>query len=347
MKQNILNRFRKSEHFSLYMTFVVVFFLMSFLNGSRFFSFSNITAMMYQMPMIGLLAVGMLVAELTGGINLSLISVANFNGIMIYVVLNALTGGNMAEAGGVQLITALLLSLAVTLLIGMVNGLMIAKLKVPSILATLGTMTLIQGVSLVISKGYTISGFPESLTFIGNGSVAGIPMSLILFILVMAVSHIILDKTVFGKQLYMTGANQTAARYSNVNVDKIIILEYIFSSSFAFFASLVMIGQMNSVKANYYESYLLIAVLASFLGGVNPMGGFGKLLGTVIASVILQLISTGLNLMRLDPFFVTATWGAIIILVMFGREYTMKVKAMLQKKNSTNKVTKKIIKSEV
>jgi len=321
MKTSIITRVRKSEHFSLLVTFLIIFILMSLLNGSKFFSGKNITTMMYQLPMIGLLAIGMLVSELTGGINLSLIAATNFNGVIIYLMLNTTTGGDMASAHGGQLVLAILVSLIATLLVGLLNGLMVAKLEIPSILATLGMMTLLQGLSLIITKGYTISGFPDALTFLGNGSVLGVPMSLIIFIGVMIGCHFILDRTVYGKQLYMTGANQVAARYSNVDVDKVIIWEYIFSSSFAFFASLIMIGQMNSVKANYYESYLLVAVLASFLGGVDPMGGFGRLIGTIIAAMILQLISTGLNLMRLDPFMVTATWGAIIIIVLFGREF--------------------------
>jgi simple sugar transport system permease protein len=130
----------------------------------------------------------------------------------------------------------------------------------------------------------------------------------------------------------MTGANPVAARYSNVNTVKVVVIEYVLSALFSFFASMVMIGQMNSVKANYYESYVLIAVLASFLGGVNPNGGFGKISGTVIAAIILQVINTGLNLLRLDPFMVTAMWGAIIILVSFGREFAEKVKESLERR---------------
>jgi simple sugar transport system permease protein len=204
--------------------------------------------------------------------------------------------------------------------IGLFNGLMITKLNIPAILATLGSMTLLQGINLVLTKGYTISGFPSKLIFIGNGAVWGIPAPIILFAAVVAVTHFILNRSSFGLKLYMTGANQKASKFSNVDVTKVIILEYIMSSCFASLTSVVMIGQMNSVKANYAESYLLVAVLASFLGGVNPNGGFGKLSGIVLAVIILQVISTGLNLMRLDPFMITAMWGAIIIIILVARE---------------------------
>ena len=316
----MIQKARKGEQFPLVVTLVIIFTLMSIANGHKFLSFGNISAMAYQLPIIGLLAIGMMIAELSGGINLSLVANTNFNGIVIYLVLAGITHGNMGSANGFQILIAIIVGFISSIVIGLCNGLMIARLRIPAILATLGTASLLQGVSLVLTEGYTISGFPKTLTFIGNGTVIGIPMPLILFIAVIVLTHFILNRSVFGKQLYLTGANQVAARYSNVNTTRIVILEYILSACFASFCSLIIIGQMNSVKANYYESYLLIAVLASFLGGVDPNGGFGKLSGMVIASVILQMISTGLNLMRLDPFMVTATWGAIIILVLFGKE---------------------------
>jgi simple sugar transport system permease protein len=277
--------------------------------------------MAYQLPLIGLLSIGMMISELSGGINLSIIANANFNGIIIYLVLNALSGGKMSEANGFFICAAILAGFLSSVCIGTINGLLITMLNIPAILATLGTMTLFQGINLVLSKGYTISGFPPPLLFIGNGTIAGIiPVPIILFILVVIITHFILDRSSFGKKLYMTGANQKAARFSNVDVSRVIVLEYIFSACFASLTSIVMIGQMNSVKANYAESYLLVAILASFLGGVDPAGGFGKLSGMVLAAVILQLISTGLNLMRLDPFMITAMWGAIIIIILVVKE---------------------------
>jgi len=324
-KRNVFLRMRESEFFSLLITIVAIFLFMYLLNGSKFLSFRNLTTMMYQMPTIGFMAIGMLIAELTGGINLSIVAAANFNGIVIHVVLKSLTMGDTVNASNGQVYIALLIGLLACILIGFINGLLISKLKIPALLVTLGMSTLLQGLSILITMGYTISGFPEQITWFGVGEVIGIPVSIILFIVVVFVLHFILDRTVYGKQLYMTGANPEAARFSNVNTDKVIIVEYILSAFLSFFASMVMIGQMNSVKADYYESYVLIAVLATFLGGVKPTGGFGKLFGTVMASIILQLISTGLNLKRFDPYLVTAIWGSIIILVLFGREISNKI----------------------
>jgi simple sugar transport system permease protein len=317
----ILKRVRRGRQFSLTITLLLVFLLMTLINGSKFISPGNLAAMAYQLPMIGFLAVGMMISELSGGINLSIVANANFNGIVIAMVLNALTGGSMAEANGLFILLACLTGLLASLGIGFFNGVLIAVLNIPAILVTLGTMTLLQGVSVVLTRGYTVSGFPRALIFPGNGSIAGVPVSIILFAAVVTLAHFVLNRSSYGQKLYMTGANQKACRFSNVNVRRIIILEYMFSACFAFFTSMIMIGQMNSVKANYAESYVLVAVLASFLGGVDPNGGFGRLSGMVLASIILQFISTGFNLMRMDPFMITATWGAIIIIVLVVKEF--------------------------
>jgi len=311
-----------SQQFSLVITLAAVLLFMTLMNGRRFLSYHNLVSMAYQLPVLGLLAIGMMVSELSGGINLSIIANVNFNGIIIYLVLNALTGGSMAEANILLIIIAILAGFAASVMIGALNGLMITILNIPAILVTLGTMTLFQGINLVLTRGYTISGFPPKLLFLGNGTLGGVvPVPIIVFILAVIVTHFILDRSSFGKKLYMTGANPKASKFSNVDVTKVIILEYILSACFASVTSVIMIGQMNSVKANYAESYLLVAILASFLGGVDPAGGFGKLSGMVLAAIILQVISAGLNLMRLDPFMITAMWGGIIIIILVVKEF--------------------------
>jgi simple sugar transport system permease protein len=126
---------------------------------------------------------------------------------------------------------------------------------------------------------------------------------------------VILNRTIFGVSLYLSGSNPTAAQFSNINVRSVLMRTYILSAFFSALTAFVMMGQLNSVKANYAESYLLVAVLACFLGGVDPFGGAGKLSGIVLAVVILQLVSTGVNLLRMDPYFIQVMWGLIIIIL--------------------------------
>lgn len=316
-----LSRMLSVENSALYITLVLVFVLMAGINGEKFFSAQNLGSMAYQLPIVGLLSVGMMVSMLTGGINLSIIANANLNGILVWLVLEGFMGREgMADAGAAVIVLAVAVGFMGSIVVGFVNGFLISIFEIPDILVTLGTMTLVGGVNIVITKGYTITGFPAALNYIGNGQIFGfIPFPIILFLAAVVVTAVILNRTRFGFSLYMMGANPVAAAYSSVSIPKITIMQYIFSAFFASLTSLVMIGQLNSVKASYAESYLLVAVLASFFGGVDPMGGFGRIGGVVAATVILQFISSGLNLMRMDPFMITAMWGAIVILVIFAK----------------------------
>lgn len=317
---NSIVRLLSRQNAALYVALALVFLLMSALNGEKFFSVNNIGSMAYQLPIIGFLAVGMMVAMLTGGINLSIIANANLNGIIVWLVLEGVMGkGNMKDAGVGVIVLAVLAGFLASVVVGIVNGFLISVFDIPAILVTLGTMTLISGVNIVLTKGYTVTGFPATLNFLGNGTVLGVPMPIILFALSVAVMSVILNRTRFGFRLYMMGANPVAAEYSSVNIQTTTIKQYVLSACFASLTSLVMIGQLNSVKSNYAESYLLVAVLASFLGGVDPNGGFGRVGGVVAATIILQFISSGLNLLRMDPFMITAMWGGIIILIIFAR----------------------------
>jgi simple sugar transport system permease protein len=168
--------------------------------------------------------------------------------------------------------------------------------------------------------------FPPFLLGIGNGTVFAVPIPFIILIVVCLLLAVVLNRTVFGVSLYLLGANPVAAKFSNVNVRSVLMREYMLSAFFSALTSFVMMGQLNSVKANYAESYLLVAVLACFLGGIDPFGGAGKLSGIMLAVVILQLVSTGVNLLRMDPFFIQAMWGFIIIAVVAANFFSARVR---------------------
>ena len=215
-------------------------------------------------------------------------------------------------------------------------GFLIAYVEVPAILATLAVMTLLNGVNVVITKGYTLSGFPPFLLGIGNGTAGGIPIPFILFVVVCLILAVVLNRTIFGVSLYLSGSNPTAAQFSNINVRSVLMRTYILSAFFSALTAFVMMGQLNSVKANYAESYLLLAVLACFLGGVDPFGGVGKLSGMVLAVVILQLVSTGVNLLRMDPFFIQVMWGFIIVTLIVVKHVSTRLRERQRLQASRN-----------
>jgi len=309
MRSNSTNR-------SLVIMLVVIVILMSALNPQRFLTIRNFISMSYQLPIIAILSIGMMITILSGGINLALVATSNFTGIIVALILQALMGANTADAPLWVSLVALLGGLLAAVLVGAVMGWLIAYLEIPAILATLGVMTLLNGVNLVLTKGYTISGFPQFILDIGNGTIGIVPIPFILLIVVCLALVLMLNRTVFGISLYHGGSNPIAAQYSNINVRALLMRTYILSACFSALAVFITMGQLNSVKANYTESYLLVAVLACFLGGIDPFGGEGRISGMVLSVVILQLVSTGVNLLRMDPFFIQAMWGIIIIAIM-------------------------------
>jgi simple sugar transport system permease protein len=303
------------------------FFLMWGLNGSQFIRLGNIQSMAFQLPELGILSLAMMITMLTAGINLSIIATANLAGIVAALILTGLItpeSGGAASAGVVVLaVGAALLTAAA---IGLLNGLLIAGLEVSPILATLGTMILLNGAALVLTRGYVISGFPPAIRFIGNGQVLGIPMPMIIFLLCAGVMALLLNRMRLGMNIYMIGSNPIATRFSGVNNARVLLMTYLISGLYSGLAAIVMMSRFNSAKADYGESYLLMTVLASVLGGTSAAGGSGTVLGLVIALIVLQVVSSGLNLLGVSNFLTLAIWGVILIGVMAINHFSEQIR---------------------
>ncbi len=308
---------RHSETVILILAMVGAFLLMWILNGTHFVQIDNFQSMAFQLPELGLLSLAMMVTMLTGGINLSIIASANLSGIITAMILTYYM--NPEAGGGVSwgvIVLAICAGLLVSALIGLLNGFLVATVDISPILATLGTMILVNGLAIVLTKGYVISGLPDPVRFVGNGLVLGIPMPMIVFIACAALMALILNRTPTGVNIHMLGSNPTACFFAGVNNPAVLIKTYLLSGVYAGIAAIVMISRFNSAKADYGESYLLMTVLASVLGGTSASGGFGRVSGLVIALIILQMVSSGLNLIGVSNFLTIAIWGMIIILVM-------------------------------
>ncbi|MBE2276555.1 MAG: ABC transporter permease [Rhodobacteraceae bacterium] len=307
---------RLSADAPLLFILIAMVVLMALLLPGRFLASYNLVNLANQLPVLALLSIGMMVSMLSGGINLAIVAAANFTGIVTALTMDWLTGGAAATAGLPVILLSMAVGLAACMVIALLTGFLIAWLEIPPILATLGVMMLLDGLSIVMTRGYTLSGFPPFVVEIGNGSLFwAIPNAFVILVLVILALHFVLNRSPFGFKLYMLGANPRAAEYSNIDTRMVLMKQYALSFLLAALTGFIMMGQFNSVKANYAESYVLVTVLACFLGGINPFGGDGRLSGIVLAAVILQTISSGVNLLGVDPFFVTAMWGAIILIV--------------------------------
>ena len=308
-----------------------VLVMMAILSPTRFFRIGNLQSMAFQLPELGLLSLAMMIIMLTGGINLSIIATANLSGILAALVLTRLAPPEtFAGAGAGIALLAVAAGLAAGLAVGLANGALVAYVGVSPILATLGMMTLLSGVTIVITKGYVISGFPSAFQFIGNGTVLGVPFPLIIFAVIAVLLGIVMERTPYGLEVYMLGTNETAARYSAVNAPGVLIRSYVISGLLCAVAAMIMISRFNSAKSDYGESYLLITVLAAVLGGTSVYGGFGKVAGLVLALVILQIVSSGLNLLQVNAFLTRAIWGLILAAVMIGQYYRLRAAAKVR-----------------
>jgi len=316
-----LNR-KYSENLILILALVGIVLLMGMVNGRQFFQVSNLQAMAFQLPELGILSLAMMITMLTAGINLSIIASANLTAIVAALILSNLLGPDAAGSGATAVsLLAIAAGLLVAALVGLLNGYLIAWLEVSPILATLGTMILLQGAAIVLTKGYVISGFPPLILFIGNGKILGVPMPMIIFTVCATVMAVLLNRTKLGTSIYMFGSNATATHYSGINNRRVIMQTYLVSGIYSGVAALIMMSRFNSAKADYGESYLLMTVLAAVLGGTSAAGGFGTVSGLIIGLIILQVVSNGLNLLRVNNFLTIAIWGIILLLVMIANYY--------------------------
>lgn len=286
------------------------------LSSPQFFTAATFGSVAFQLPELGVLTLAMLLPILTGGLNLAITFTANMAGLTLAWVLQA-NGG--ADAGSLAFVFGSLLAISVGAASGLVMGLVIAFTRAHPILVSLSMMIFLRGLGEFLTRGGDISGFPAFVAPIGHGSLFGLPIPLLILIACVAVTHVILSRSRLGFATYMIGSNIESARYSGINTRKVLVLVYVLSGAIAAIAGIIMLARFNSVRIGHGESYLLITVLACFLGGINPFGGFGRVFPVFVALIVLQLLSSGLNLLGANQHLATAVWGLLLITVMVLR----------------------------
>lgn len=280
-----------------------------------FLSVSNLMNVLRQVSINALIAFGMTFVILTGGIDLSVGSTLALTG--------AVTAGLMAS--GVDPIFAMLLGLLLGAVLGAINGIIIAKGKVAPFIATLATMTIYRGLTLVYTDGRPISGLGDSLTFqmLGKGYFLGVPIPVVAMIISFAILYFILKKTTFGRRVYAVGGNEEASILSGINADRIKIYVYSLLGLLAAVASLILTSRLNSAQPTAGEMFELDAIAAVVLGGTSLTGGRGWIVGTLIGALIIGVLNNGLNLIGVTSFFQQVVKGAVILLaVLLDRKKT-------------------------
>ncbi|MCB0191510.1 MAG: ABC transporter permease [Anaerolineae bacterium] len=317
----------------LFIITLAIFIAFSVLLPGKFLTVLNMKSMAVQLPEFGILAFAIMITMLTGGIDLSIVGTANLSAIVAAMILTGLTGAD--GTGGVPLAAAIPLSMLGALLVGSIcglfNGFLVSRIGITPILATLGTGAIYTGLSFVLTGGPAIT--TTQLAFIGNGSLLGVPIPIIIFFVVVIISVVILNRTVFGFNVYMLGTNPKAALFSGINSDRVLLGTYWLAGVIAGLAGIIFLARTNSAKPDFGSSFILLTVLIAILGGVSYTGGFGTVVGLVLAVLSIQFLSTGLNMLMLELFpssaaifFRQFAWGGLLLGVMVLNYYTEKRK---------------------
>lgn len=302
--------------------FVLVFAACSLLQGKNFLNRDNFLGMFKQFPEYGLLAIGIGMALIIGGIDLSAVYLANLASIVAGLFVLHFYEGN-GEGGLGLVLISFVIAIVVGALGGILNGVLISGLGIPAMLATLGTQSLFWGFGVVLTGGSTLSRFPKCLGTMLNAKFFGIlPVTVFIFAAGAIVTGIIVQKTKLGREMKMYGTNNTATSYSGLNNFKIVVLTHMFSGMLAALSGIIMWGRYSSAKADTGATYTMQAILIAVLGGVSPLGGSGSVTGIVLAVLIIQMLSSLLNMYTFIPTACRQiVWGGLLLVVMIINYY--------------------------
>ena len=273
----------------------------------QFRAIGNLTNITRNFSFVGIVALGMTLVVLTGGIDLS---VGSTWGVSAVVTASLLTSGW-------PLIAAVLMGPIVAAAVGLLNGFCITRLRMSPFVPTLASLSIARSLALIITRGRPISIYgqqQEAFLWIGGGDILGIPNPFIIFVIMAVVFWILLSRTVWGRHVYAVGGNERTARLTGLNVDRLKVVVYVLSAVCAGVAGVIQVSYLSSATADLGTGEELAVIAATVIGGTNLAGGEGSILGTVVGAMILEVLRNGLLLFGVDPYWQGVFVGAVIIL---------------------------------
>ncbi|MCS6817756.1 MAG: ABC transporter permease [Blastocatellia bacterium] len=274
----------------------------------HFLTFENVLNVFRQSAVNALLALGQLLVIITAGIDLSVGSVLGFCCVLVALLLKT----------GVPTSIAIVTTLGVGIALGMTNGLLLTKLRLPHpFIPTLGMMNVARGLALVLSGGFPISELPEDFRFWGAGTLGGIPMPVIVVLVVYALFHLFLTHTTVGRDIYAIGGNKQAALLAGIPVDRRLITVYAMSGGLASLGAIILAGRMNSGFPLAGVGAELDAIAAVIIGGASFFGGVGTVWGTLVGALIMGVLRNGLNLLDVSAYWQTTVIGVVIVIAVW------------------------------
>lgn len=324
---------KESNNVKLILMLLLSLIILTIATKGQFFSLNQMQLVAYLFPEMGVMALGMMLAMISGGIDLSVVAVADLTGILSCMLLKKLMPADASS--GVQvlvLLVILLCSLLMGAVCGIFTGSLIARVGIPAMVATLGASDIILGLAVGITNGSSVKELPAILNGVVNYRLFGlIPSTTIIFAVCAGIVAFILNRTSLGFKIYMIGSNKEAFKYSGMDNKKILTLTYMLSGMLASVSGLLMCGHFNSARSDFGKSYLTPSILICVLAGINPNGGRGKVSGMVIAVIILQMLSAGFTLFQnISDYYKNLIWGLVLILVMIVNVVSERRKAKRQ-----------------
>lgn len=322
---SILNKV--DDHtFRLIIALITLFVVASVTKTEMFLSFPNFLSILKQLSGYGLMALGVSIAMISGGIDLSIVYISNLSAVCAGLFMEKYATSATGTKQVFYIIVAVFIALLIGYLAGALNGFLITKLNIPAMLATLGTMQLYMGISIILTNGGLVSGMPQVYTQLGRIVFFDfIPLSFVVYFIAVLIVGFIISKTTLGAKLFLIGTNYKAAKFSGIKVNKVTINAYIISGVVASIAGLLSLATLGSAKADFGSSFVLLTILIAVLGGLNPDGGKGNIFSVFIATLIVQFMSSYLNMFpSLSNFYRDLIWGAALIIVMIVNYYLAK-----------------------
>ena len=272
--------------------------------NERFLTLDNLLNQGRLMTEVGLIALPMTFVIITGGIDLSVGAIVGLCAIML---------GYSWKNWGFPLPIAVIFALGVGALAGFLNGLVITRVKVPPLIVTIASLALYRGLAEGISKAHSVRGYPEEFYFLGQGEIFGVPAQLGILIVLTVIFGVALDRTAFGRTLYAIGSNETAARFSALNVDRAKLVVFTLSGLASGVAAWVLVSRVTTTRSDMGIGYELDVIAAVVLGGTSIFGGVGTIWGTVIGLVMIQLLKNGLALTGVKGDATIMVIGVVLI----------------------------------
>ncbi len=296
---------------------IVVFSLLS----PNYFAVSNFLTMSSHVALFAILAIGMLLVILNGGIDLSVGSTLGLAGVVAGFLMQGVTLTSLGVVLYPPVWVVVVLCIALGALIGLVNGVLIARFKVPAFVATLGVMYVVRGIALLMTNGLTyndLAGKPEigntGFDWLGFNYLFGVPVGVLVMFVIAIIATLVLSRTAFGRWLYASGGNERAAELSGVPIKTVKLSAYMLSGICAAVAGLILSSELTSAGPTAGTTYELTAIAAVVIGGAALTGGRGNVRGTLLGAFVIGFLSDGLVIIGISSYWQTVFTGAVIVL---------------------------------